>query len=297
MSTEPSALKIASARLSARISPLGAELRDLADARGTRLQWDGDPAIWAGRAPILFPIIGTLQGGRYRLEGRTYAMARHGIARHALFTTVSHAADRATLRLEADEQTRLAYPFTFRLDLDFIVDDATLTMTAMIANHDTRPMPASFGFHPALCWPLPYGQPRADHLIRFEHDEPAPIRRLDGDGLLSAVPQPTPVVGDTLVLRDALFFDDAMIFDGLRSRRLRYGAATGPSLDVRFDGLATLGVWTKPGADFICIEPWQGCSDPAGFGGELADKPGIVAIEPGGSRSYTMSITLNEQGD
>ncbi len=291
---EPPILKIASAGLSAGISPIGAELRDLSDARGERLQWNGDPAIWAGRAPILFPIIGMLQDGRYRLDGRTYAMAKHGIARHARFTTMLHQADRATLRLEADEQTRASYPFAFRLDVDFALVDSTLRMTATIHNDDARAMPASFGFHPALCWPLPFGQPRADHRIRFEHDEPAPIRRIDGDGLLRPDPRPTPVVGDTLVLRDDLFVDDALIFERLRSRRLRYGARIGPRLDVRFDDFTTLGVWTRPGADFICIEPWQGCADPVGYAGDIRDKPGIVIIEPGGARSFAMTITLDD---
>ena len=297
-STEAPLLKIASTGLSAEISTIGAELRNLADASGLPLQWDGDPAVWTGRAPILFPIIGMLAGGQYRLDGETYTMAKHGIARHARFATVMHAADRATLRLEADDETRRAYPFDFRLDIDFALVDACLRMTATISNLDTRPMPASFGFHPALRWPLPYGQPRADHRIRFDHDEPAPIRRIDGDGLLRPEPQPTPVVGDTLLLSDALFVDDAVIFDRLNSRHLHYGAAAGPGLDVRFDDFATLGVWTKPGAGFICIEPWQGCADPVGFSGELRDKPGIVVIEPGASRTYAMTITVGDaQGD
>jgi hypothetical protein len=39
-------------------------------------------------------------------------------------------------------------------------------------------MSAIFGFHPALRWPLPFGRAHADHVIRFDHDEPAPVRRL-----------------------------------------------------------------------------------------------------------------------
>ena len=51
--------------------------------------------------------------------------------------------------------------------------------------------------------------------IRFEHDEPAPVRRIDTDGFLLPDPQPTPVEGDKLVLRDDLFVADALIFDRL----------------------------------------------------------------------------------
>jgi galactose mutarotase-like enzyme len=65
-------------------------------------------------------------------------------------------------------------------------------------------------------------------------------------------------------------------------------------LHVRFDDFPTLGVWTKPGADFICIEPWHGFSDPVGFSGEIRDKPGIFEIAAGATRSMTMSISLED---
>ncbi|MEO8935776.1 MAG: aldose 1-epimerase family protein [Burkholderiaceae bacterium] len=292
--TEASTFTIASGGLSADISTLGAELQSLRDARGRQLLWDGDPAVWAGRAPILFPIIGMLAGGRYRLDGVSYAMPKHGIARHALFDVVMHDDNAMVLRLLPDAQTRAAYPFAFRLDIAFTVTDALLRIVATIANHDARPLPASFGFHPALRWPLPFDRPRADHRIRFEHDEAAAIRRIDSGGLLTAEAHPTPVVGNVLMLRDALFDDDALIFDAITSRRVSYGAAEGPRLDIGFEDFPTLGVWTKPGgAGFICIEPWQGSSDPVGFDGEIYDKPGIVVIAAGESRSFTMTIALN----
>ena len=121
-------------------------------------------------------------------------------------------------------------------------------------------MPASFGFHPALRWPLPYGNARAGHAIHFE-EEPAPVRRLDAEGLVRPDSFPTPVIGHDLALRDDLFTDDALIFDALQNRRLRYGAESGPQIEIAFADTPYLGLWTKPGADFICIEPWHGIAD------------------------------------
>ncbi len=288
-------LKISSNALSAEISTLGAELRNLCDAQGRQLQWDGDPGVWNGRAPILFPIIGMLEGGTYRLDGKSYAMPKHGFGRHSQFDVVSHDAGAALLRLVANTGTRGIYPFEFQLDIALKLVYAELSLVATVANHDTQPMPASFGFHPALRWPLPYGLPRADHVIRFEHDEPAAIRRIDGSGLLLSEPRPTPVVGDTLALRDDLFVDDALIFDSLNSRRVFYGAGEGPHLEVRFDDFPTLGVWTKVGGGFLCIEPWQGIADPVGFDGDFRDKPGIVSIAAGESRSFAMTIALHTE--
>jgi galactose mutarotase-like enzyme len=233
-----------------------------------------------------------LRDGEYRFDGRSYSMPKHGFARHSAFELAEKTSGRAVLRLEATAETRAIYPFHFALDLDFAVDGRTLTMRATIANRGGVPMPASFGFHPALRWPLPFGEPRDAHRIVFAQEEPSPIRRIDADGLLTPDPLPTPVVGDTLVLRDDLFEDDALIFDRLASRSLRYGAASDSQLQVDFQDFPTLGVWTKAGAHYVCIEPWHGSADPVGFAGDIREKPGIFEVAPGEVRSLAMQITL-----
>lgn len=291
-------LTIASSDLAVDVATVGAEMQDLRDGEGRSLQWDGDPAVWSGRAPLLFPIVGELAGGRYRWHGREYALPRHGFARRSMFDVVAHDPRSVVLRLSANDATRAVYPFAFALDLAYTIDAATLSIAATITNHGDGPMPASIGFHPAFRWPLPFGQPRDDHAIVFERPEPAPMRRLDRYGLLEAQSLPTPIVGRTLALRDALFADDALIFDRLASRRVRYGASRGPCLDIRFDGLPLLGVWTKPhGAGFVCIEPWHGVADAVGFEGDLAEKPGIVLIGPRESRVFTMTIEVVARAD
>ena len=86
--------------------------------------------------------------------------------------------------------------------------------------------------------------------------------------------------------------DDALVWTAPESRSLRYGAPDGPQLEIGFPDMPTLAVWTKPGARFICIEPWQGHADPAGFTGEIWDKPGMLRLEPGERRAFAMSVTL-----
>lgn len=286
------ALRIASDRLTAEISSDGAELRRLTDAAGRDWLWNGDPAFWAGRAPVLFPIVGTLRDDRFRWRGRSYHLPRHGFARRREFALIEHDADGLILRLESDEETRAAWPFDFSLDMIFTARDATLTMTGRVANRGPDPMPVSFGFHPALRWPLPGARGKAGHVIRFDKREPAPVRRLDGDGLLDPAPRPTPVEGDTLRLDEALFAGDALIFDRLESRALTYQAPDGARVAIDFEGMPHLGLWMKPGAGYLCIEPWQGFADPAGFDGALDEKPGMVTIAPGANRSFTMAVTI-----
>ena len=276
--------------LGAEIDSQGAQLHALRDGEGRDLLWDGDPAFWTGRAPLLFPIVGALNHGWYRLDGETYVMAKHGFARTSLFALVEQTRSSALYRLHPSDETLAAYPFRFGLQVRFEIVDRTLTMAATVANHDSRDMPASFGFHPALRWPLPYGRARAEHRILFAQDEPDPIRRIDREGLVRPGPLPTPVQGRELPLRDALFEDDVVILDRVRSRGLTYGPPTGPKLRIDFPGSSYLGLWTRPGAGYVCIEPWHGIADPQGYDGDLRDKPGVFVLKPGESRKCVMSI-------
>lgn len=283
---------IRSTGLSAAIDPQGAQLSVLRDADDRELQWGGDPAIWAGRAPILFPIVGMLVGGQYRSGGRSYALPRHGFARNRRFSVAQSGPASATFRLSADAQTLAVYPFDFELDVNYALEGATLAVTGFIRNRGQEDLPASLGYHPAFVWPLPYGENRAAHFIEFETAEPAPIRRLDGNGLLTPQRLPTPVQNRRLTLRDELFAADALIFDQVASRSVTYGSEVGPRIAVSFPGVPYLGVWSKPGANFICIEPWHGLTDAQGFAGELKDKPGSMLVPPGGEATVGMSITL-----
>jgi galactose mutarotase-like enzyme len=284
-------VSIRSDNLAAEIDPQGAQLSTLKE--GTLdLLWDGNPALWTGRAPILFPIVGALAGGSYRLGTETYRLSRHGFARGKAFSIVNTTPSSAFFRLSADDATLQVYPFRFELDVQFAIDGATLSVTTTVRNKGNEDMPASVGYHPGFRWPLPYGQPRASHFIEFEADEPESVRRIGTDGLLTPTPQPTPVAGRRLVLVDSLFEDDVLIFDRLNSRSVTYGSEGGPRIRVRFPDAPYLGVWTKPGAPFICIEPWHGITDPQGFTGDFKDKPGVFVLAAGESLSTTMGISL-----
>jgi galactose mutarotase-like enzyme len=283
-----SVVSISTAALSAEISATGAELVRLQDRTGADLLWDGNPAVWNGRSPLLFPIVGEVKGNRLNVAGKAYEIGRHGFARTSTFALVGSDAASCTWRLESSEATRRQYPFEFRLDVTYRIEGATLHMEARVTNTGAAVMPASFGFHPALRWPLPYGTSRAAHEIVFERDEPAPIRR-PIDGLLSAAQFATPVRDRHLRLHDDLFEDGALVFDTLASRSVLYGEA----IRVDFPPMPHLGIWTKPGAGYVCIEPWQGHASPEGFDGELADKPGVIAIAPGATECFGMSISVS----
>lgn len=180
-------ITLSSSDLEAQVSLAGAELIRLRDEAGRDLLWDGDPAFWTGRSPLLFPIVGRLNGDRTRIDGSEYSLKQHGFARTSPFDVIEATQAMCQLRLGSSEATRTHYPFDFRLDVTYRLSGPILTVTASVLNAGSRPMPVSFGFHPAFRWPLPYSGSREAHKIRFERAEPHPIRLLS-DGLLAPLP-------------------------------------------------------------------------------------------------------------
>ena len=293
MSADLELVEIASAQLTARIHPFGAELWSLTDAAGREYMTDADPAFWTGHAPLLFPIVGSLNGDVLRLDGAEYSLPRHGFARRSVFAVVHQEEGLARFRLTDSPETRRVYPFGFVLEVTFQVEGMTLFVEASVTNPNADPLPFSFGYHPAFAWPLPGGAAKSAHKLVFEHPEPQDIRRVSaGAGLLLPASEPTPVRGNVLPLSEDLFRADAVIWGELSSRELSYGADGGTWLDIAFPDTASLGLWQVPGAHYICIEPWAGFADPEGFTGDFREKPGIVLLDPGASRSFRMDITV-----
>ena len=271
------------------ISTHGAELQSIVDPTGKNWLWNGDPAFWNRHAPILFPIVGKAANNAIRVDGKNYPISQHGFARDSDFEIVEAEPGRCVLRLEANDATRKILPFEFALDVTYELAGGALSHSLTVVNKGTVPMAASVGYHPAFVWPAEPLALRQSYVVLFEKDEPAPIRRIAGSRLGKEAFL-TPIVGDRLALDDSLFENDAMILDQPASRSVWFGLQGEPGVGVDFAGLPYLGIWTKPGAGFLCIEPWQGHIAPEGFEGEFFDMPGVMHIAVGGTATRTMII-------
>ena len=78
------------------------------------------------------------------------------------------------------------------------------------------------------------------------------------------------------------FKNDAVIMKGITSTKISLKKKTGNKtlLTMDFEGFPYLGVWSKPGAPFICIEPWQTTADTVKGTGVFSQKTDLITLAP-----------------
>ena len=278
----------------ARVETLGAELVSYRDADGLEYIWEGDPAYWAGRNPLLFPVVGNLRDGKVSVRGREYAMERHGFARRREFALAERGEDWVRLVLTDSPGTLAVYPFPFRLTVEQRLTDNGFVTAVTVANTGAEDLPFCLGAHTGFRCPLEAGETFEDYALVFPETETCPTLLL-WDGLLDRpAARPCLEQTDTLPL-DYRWFDelDTVILEGLRSRSVSLRSRkSGRGVRVSFDGFPMLALWTMPGkrAPYLCIEPWHGCAASWDEGPEFAGKAHCITLSPGGARTLAYQV-------
>lgn len=285
-----SSVRIGNRHLTVEVSPLGAEMQSLTTADGRSWLWNGDPAYWTGRSPILFPIVGKAPDDKVAVDGKLFAMGQHGFARRTEFVLARSTPTFCRMELVSSPTTREVYPFDFVLAVEHAVKDNTLTVSAEVHNTGDFPMPFGIGFHPAFLWPLPGAEGRA-HVVTLDNGG-EPARAALARGLLALERLPSPFDKGQLVLDHALFEADALIFPEGAGAGLTYGVEGGPELKFHFENLPNLALWTKPGAPYLCIEPWHGMAAEQGGGHEIAARPYSQLLGLGQIMHFSFSVDL-----
>lgn len=276
MNAEVKNVTIKSECLSVEISTSGAELSSVKLFGKERL-WQGDPAFWTGRAPILFPVCGTLKNDCYEYGGKRYEMKRHGFARRFAFKVESVQSDRAVLVLEANDETKKQYPFDFLLRVEYKAIGSKLCVGYEIKNRGDEDMWAFIGSHESYL----LDDVLEKYRLVFENDERFLSRTPTKDGLVDDSVDDFGS-GKVLCLNDRLFDCDTVILAGISSRKVSLCKGDKPVAAISFDAENLL-VWTKVGAPYVCIEPWLNLPDEADCSGNILDKKGISIVKSGES--------------
>ena len=260
--------------ISAQINTLGAELCSLKNTENKDFIWEGDPAYWGKHSPVLFPIVGTLKNNTYTHNNKEYILTRHGFARDMEFELVDQTANTATFSIQSNSTTLASYPFQFELQIQYTLFHSTLEIAYKVINKDNSAIPFSIGAHPAFALPGNF----ENYSIEFEKVEPLEYTLLEND-LVSTQTETIATNSNFVPLTHKLFERDALIFKKLESKSLTIIEKEIPRLKVHFEDFPNLGIWTKVGAPFLCIEPWFGYSDTTESNGNLFEKEGIIVLK------------------
>lgn len=293
INTAGTVLTVSDGGWTASVRTLGAELQSVRDPQGHEYIWQGDPAVWSGRSPLLFPIVGrqkddTLDYG----NGTEYKMKAHGFAKTQIFSVASRTEREAELILYDNEATRSQYPFAFSLRSAFSLSSNVLTVRRTVRNTGDQPLPFLLGEHIGFCVPMEEGLTYSDYRVRFEKRETLDNFPLNGDHYLDTH-EPYINNEDILPLDPLMFANDARILRDPVSRSVRLESARGSrSVQVDFPDYTSLGLWAKPRAPYLCIEPWVGHDSFAGDSHLMSEKDSLVVLASGEERTFTCVVSF-----
>ena len=276
--------KIENEFLTCEIDDMGAQLHSLKlKENGKEYIWQGNPEIWYGQAPVLFPIIGQLIGDKYRYNGKEYTMPKHGLARKLPFAVKECDGAKAVFSLESDENTLKSYPFEFELLVIFELCGKSLVNTMTVINKTDGEMYFSIGAHPGFnC--------KVGDIIEFEKPETLSTERIDKENLI--IPEKFPLIENSreIEITKEIFEPDALILSDMKSEKLRIKGEN--EIEFTFGKCPFLGIWAKPGAPYVCLEPWYGVNDGREVKNDISEKRGIQKLEKGGEFSFSWTAEI-----
>ena len=282
--------------LTVQVKEHGAELASIRKGSVEYL-WQADPSFWGRHSPVLFPIVGSVWEKRYRVDGREFELGQHGFARDMDFTVVEGGEDAVRYRLESTEDTLKTYPWPFVLEIAYRLRGNMIDVIWEVINSGNEDMYFQIGAHPAFNYPDYDPQTLERGFLSFDRNEGLECIRIKEKGCVDAetiYPLDVPADGLLPLTRETFDkIDTIMLQDGQIGSVALYRTDRTPWLKLSFEA-PVVGIWSPPGknAPFICLEPWYGRCDRAGYEGDYRERDWVNRLAPGEKFSsiYTIEI-------
>lgn len=255
---------------------------------GYEFLWQGNPDVWNGQSPILFPVIGKMLDDKYSLNGKEYPMIRHGLARHYDFSLIEKSESSLTFEQVQNEETLKSYPYNYSLKVRFELNKNSLTVTHTVKNTNDGVMYFSLGAHPAFNCEI------GDRVV-FEKNETLYSERIDADSVITGEKDLILDGSKGIVLEAHTFDKDALIFENPKSDKVTLESENSDRKIVFTLGDAPFfAVWSKPNAPFVCLEPWHGINDSYDKKADISEKRGIEKLNPNEEFSFSWTAEFFE---
>ena len=288
---------ISNDKLKVEILKRGAEICSIKSQKtGKEYIWEANPDIWGRHAPILFPIVGALKNNQCTIDGVKYTIPKHGFIRDNNSAKLKNKTNnKLNLQLDYSEKTLKIFPYKFRFNICFQIKDNKLIISNIVENLDSKTMLFALGAHPGFKCPFNTDEKYEDYYIEFEHKENAATSILSKKGLITK--DTKQILNDTtkLPLSTDMFNNDALMFKDLKSRKVSLKShKTEEKITIEYKDFPYLGLWAKPNAPYICIEPWIGINDYEDSNGDFSKKDGIINLPENKIFEAQYSIQINE---
>ena len=250
--------------------------------QGEEARDDNGKVYWKRHAPVLFPIVGKLKRNQTIINGRTYEILQHGFARDMEFEPVTKLDNFHSYVLKSNKYTMARYPFDFELYNTYRQEENKLIFIYKVINTGNSNMPIGLGSHPAF--KIDQDDLKRGNYLEFAEEETRAHFLYLIDGLVGTEYAKNILEGNRRIsLNEHTFDNDAIIVKGIQNKKisLKNSRTRKTVLTMDFNGWPYLGIWSKPGAPFICLEPWMSTADRINSTNVFAKKPDMITLTPG----------------
>lgn len=251
--------------------------------QGEEARDDNGKVYWKRHAPVLFPIVGKLKRNQTIINGRTYEILQHGFARDMEFEPVTKLDNFHSYVLKSNKYTMARYPFDFELYNTYRQEENKLIFIYKVINTGNSNMPIGLGSHPAFKIDQD-DLKRGNYYLEFAEEETRAHFLYLIDGLVGTEYAKNILEGNRRIsLNEHTFDNDAIIVKGIQNKKisLKNSRTRKTVLTMDFNGWPYLGIWSKPGAPFICLESWMSTADRINSTNVFAKKPDMITLTPG----------------
>lgn len=284
-----------SEKASVVIASRGGEVTSFQSNTGLEYIWQADPVYWASHAPHLFPYVGRLTDGQYKMDGQSHPLGIHGFFRFQELSLVSKKKDSIVLSFEPTSETKKEYDRNFLVHLRYTLTGMKLRIDFKVENLDSRTMYFSYGGHPGFNIPLENNTDFEDYYLEFS---PActpisvgmtPSCYVCGDCVPFTLEDNT-----RLPLTHNLFDHDAIVLEEVSKTVSLHSKKSSHGLTVTYPQMPILGLWQKPysNAPYLCIEPWTSLPSRQDIIETFEEKEDLIMLEAGNTYTNSWSIEI-----
>ena len=255
---------------------------------------NGKP-YWGRHAPILFPIVGKLKDNKTEINGKFYEITQHGFARDMDFEEIENNEEKHKYVLKSNNETLKKFPFEFELYVEYQINENELTTKYTVINKDKKDMIFGIGGHPAfIC-----DYSKENYELEFEKQEDKIEFYKLRECLLKTEPINSILEDNKIKLTKNIFDEDAIIMKNMNSNKVILKDIKNDKniLEFDFEGFPYLAIWSKKGAPFVCIEPWQNHTDSIDSNGKFCEKENILKLKDNEKFECSYKVIFGDFGN